>query len=126
MASTDDLNVTDGSIIIPFLPSIGIYDFSCDINARGYLFDVRWNGTEKAWYFDLYDDLKNVIGINNKIVLGCFIGRRHDHVLFREGVFVATDLSGAKKEFGFDDVGTRCIVQYVPVLELIYRSSQVP
>jgi len=126
MPSTDDLNVTDGSIVIPFVPSVGIYDFTCDINARGYLFYVRWNGAEKAWYFDIYDDQQNVVGLNNKVVLGAFIGRRHDHILFREGVFVAVDLSGNQQEFDFDGVGTRCIVQYIPVLELIYRANQVP
>ena len=126
MASTDDLTITDGSIVLPFLPSIGVYDFTCSINARTYLFDVRWSGYERAWYFDLYDDASNIVGLNNKIVLGAFIGRRHDHVLFREGVIIAADLSGKHQEFGFDDVGTRCIVQYVPVLELIYRSRQVP
>lgn len=124
MAQTDDTNVTDGAVIIPFRPSIGVYDFNCDINARSYTFDVKWSGREKAWYFDLYDVAGNVVAINNKIVLGCFIGRRFDHVLFREGVFVAADLTRQKQEFGFDDVGTSKIVQYVPVLELIYRANQ--
>lgn len=120
-------NVVDGAIILPFRPSVGSYDFTCAINQRTYVWFARWNTRDKAWMLDISDENSKPIIVGVKVVLGAFLGRmRQDVPLFTEGVLVATDLSinhnnGQGKEAGFDDFGTRVIVQYIPILEWLFR-----
>lgn len=106
-------------IIIPFEPSIGHYRFSTTISNTEYIFDVRWNSRDSAWYFDLleFDETPIIMGV--KIVLGTYLGRRCTHALFYNGVFVAIDTSNEGREAGFDDLGTRVTIRYYPAEDLI-------
>lgn len=106
---------------LPFLGGIGYYRFSTTIDGASYLFDVRWNSRDAAWYFDVLEADETPIAHGLKLVLGCYIGRRLPHPLVRDGVLVAVDLSGAAREATFDDLGTRVVVEWIPVLELIRR-----
>lgn len=122
MASAD-VNVVTNDITIPFQPSLANYSFGCAINDVTYLFEVRWNDRALAWYFSLAETDTTPIISGIKIVLGAYLGRQCSHDLFKGGVFVAVDTSGKEAEAGFDDMGVRVIVKYIPVLELIRRLS---
>lgn len=126
-------NVVTGASIIPFQPSIANCDFDCAINGVTYNFRQRWNDRAAlyspsgelvvagAWYFDVTAADQTPIISGVKIVLGAYLGRQSNDPLFTQGVFTAWDSSGGTIEAGFDDLTTRVIVQYIPVLELIRR-----
>lgn len=111
------------SIQIPVLPSVGSYRFATVIETVAYIFDVRWNTRDQAWYLDVLEVDETPIMRGMKILLGVYLGRRSSHPLFMNGVLVASDMSAQGKEAGFDDLGTRVLLQYIPVLDLIQRIS---
>lgn len=106
---------------LPFSPSIGQYTFTATIETVQYVFNVRWNTRDSAWYFDVLEADTTPIVYGLKIVLGTYIGRRTNHPLFNDGVIVAVDLSGQETDAGFDDLGIRVALQYIPALDLIIR-----
>jgi len=133
-------NVLGGAVTLPFVPSVGNYDFDTAINGIPYHFNVLWNtrdadpdnGIEGAWYFDVLDASSNPIVTQMKVVLGAFIGRLSSDPLFTTGCIIAIDTSGKEQEAGYDDIGVnadgttnRVLVKWVPVLELQYQKSQV-
>ena len=106
---------------IPLKASIGYYRLGTSIGGTHYLLDVRWNVSAAAWYVDFFEADETAIILGVKIVLGAYLGRRSNHALFTNGVFVAMDMSNQGQEAGFDDLGSRVLVQYIPVVELIRR-----
>lgn len=106
-------------LILPFEPTITPYRFTCPIGDSPYHFDVRWNGWNAAWYFDLREIDETPIARGIKIVIGTYLGRKFSHPLFADGVFIAHDVSGARKDPGLDDLGTRVPVMYASNDEVI-------
>ena len=116
--------------ILPAVPSEGNYDFGTTIEQVGYIIAIQWNTRDKtidddgnvlvdgAWYFSVYDVANNPIQTGIKIVLGTFLGKRANHPLFTNGVFIARDMSGQEKDPGFDDLGARVQFFYVPNIDL--------
>lgn len=90
---------------IPLVPSVPNYRRTTTIEDSTYIFDVRWNARESAWYFDLLEEDETPIRIGLKIVLGTFIGRTCHHPLFQAGAFIALDSSGENRDPGLDDLG---------------------
>ena len=116
---------TAEAVILPCKPSIGIYTVGTTLLGDDYTFKFAWNEREDgdvgAWRMSIYDTNGSTIAAGIKVVLGAFLGSRIDHQLFRDGVLIAVDLSSDERDAGFDDLGARVVIQYVPVLELIYR-----
>jgi hypothetical protein len=108
---------------IPFQPSIAYYRFGTPIDDASYVFDVRWNSREQAWYFDILEANLTPILYGTKIVLGTYLGRRCEHRLFNRGVFVAIDTTDKGREAAFDDLGTRVLVRYIPTDDLLVLLS---
>jgi hypothetical protein len=104
---------------IPFEPSIPFYRFSTAVENTEYFFDVRWNGRDRAWYFDISTINEIVVASGLKIVLGTFIGRTTEHELFRNGVFVAWDTSDQGLDATFDDLNTRVLVYWLSIEEVL-------
>jgi hypothetical protein len=113
------------SVIVPFVGSIANYRFGTQIQGTTYIFDVYWNSRDAAWYFHVRDISETMIQAGIKIVLGAYLGRRSNDPLFRDGVFVAVDLANKGQEAGFDDLGSRVLVQYIPAEELMVRLSKI-
>jgi hypothetical protein len=111
------------SVQLPVVPSIGNYRFATAIETVNYIFEVRWNTRDAAWYLNVLESDETPIIYGAKVVLGAYIGRRVDHPLFNDGVLVASDTSGAGLDAGFNDFGTRVLLQYVPILDLVQRIS---
>ena len=113
--------MADG-VILPLKPSIANYRVGTTLDGTAYVFDVRWNGRDAAWYLDVRDAEANIIRRGIRIVLGALLGRRCTDPRFPRGVLFASDLSGEQREAGFDDLGTRVRVYfYTPAeyLELV-------
>lgn len=106
------------ALVIPFVPSIAFYRVATTINSTQYIFDVRWNTRDSAWYFDVLEEDETPIVRGVKVVLGCLLGRNTDHPLFRQGVIVAADLSDSGRDAGFDDFGTRVQVMRLELNEV--------
>lgn len=105
-------------IILPFQPSTPFYDFSTDIDKQSVTFDVHWNARDTAWYFDVYDDVGRPIVSGVKVVRGVYLGRRARRSIFATGALFAVDVSGQKRDAGFDDLGARVQVIYASDFEL--------
>lgn len=93
--------------ILPFVPGNANYRLATTLDGDPYILDVRWNGRDGAWYFDLLEEDETPIVHGLKIVLGGYIGRYVDHLLFKNGVFFAVDTSGQRLPPTLDDLGTR-------------------
>lgn len=104
---------------LPLRPSVGYYRFATPIGDSTYIFDVRWNTTEEAWYVNIHEQDQTPIVYGIKIVLGTYLGRRINHRLFRQGVFVAADTTDEGQDATFDDLGVRVVVRYIPQDDLL-------
>lgn len=107
------------AVDLPFVPSIPFYRMGTTLNGSQYIFDLRWNGRDAGWYMDISEQDETPIVNGIKIVLGCYLGRRCSHTLFRDGVFVAIDTAGTRTDAGIDDLGTRVIVRYFTIEEVV-------
>lgn len=105
-------------IVLPFLPSVPFYTFTTTIEEKPYLFRVRWNGRDSAWYFDVETDDGQVIRQGVKVVLGTYLGRASAEEFFTQGVLWAFDTTSQAKDATFDDIGTRVQVRYYSALEV--------
>lgn len=98
--------------LIPLVPSVGFYRFSTALDGVDYIFDVRWNARDNAWFFDLLDVDEIMIRAGSKIVLGTLPGRRSAHADFPGGAFFVTDTSNAGLDATYEDLGTRVTLTY--------------
>ncbi len=103
---------------LPLVPSIPSYDFATVLDGVSYVFSVYWNARDDAWYFDLLADDETPIRHGIKIALGSPLGRRSRSPLFPRGLLLAEDLSGEERDAGFDDLGTRVVVYFLPLADL--------
>lgn len=92
---------------IPFKTSINNYRLSISITNDVFLFDVRWNAFDEAWYFDLRQEDETLILGGIKIVLGMSIGRTCNHAFFKSNILQVIDTTDSKLDAGYDDLGAR-------------------
>ena len=111
--------------ILPVVPSIAFYRIGVTIEDVHYVMDFQWNSTESAWYFDMYDLDENPIIVGVKVVLGAFLGRTANALPFKDGILVAVDTTRKGKEAGFDDLGTRVELRYLPTLDFMSNLAEV-
>lgn len=109
------------SLELPLLPKFSNYRFGVTIETVSYLFDFRWNTRDRAWYMDVRKVNEEAIVLGAKVVLGTYLGRRSNHRLFKRGVFVVVDTDGSGLDATYDDFGTRIVISYIPIMELLFR-----
>lgn len=105
-------------IQLPFTSTSANYDLRTVIDDVPYTFETRWNGFDKAWYVNIYEDDGTLIVPSVKLVLGCYLAKTVSHRLFRTGVFVVVDTSGKRRDATIDDLGTRVQVRRYTVPEI--------
>lgn len=98
--------------ILPFVPSDPHYTFDTTIVDEQVFFEVRWNERDSAWYFDMYDANGGPMALGVKVVLGAYLGRQSPHPWFSENVLAAIDTTLSNVDPGFDDLGTRVLIQH--------------
>lgn len=103
---------------LPFIQSDNNYRLQVPLSGVLYLFDVRWNDRDSAWYMDMYEADETPILLGVKLVLGNILGRRSRHLFFVQHLLRVVDTSGSGKDAGFDDLGSRVQVMHIPVSEL--------
>lgn len=105
--------------VLQFRPGVGWYRFGAILRNEEYVFDVRWNLRDNAWYFDVLEIDETPIVLGIKVVLGVYFGRRSNHPLFRDGAMVARPTGKDRSEPGFLDLGSRVQVWYFTRQELV-------
>jgi hypothetical protein len=108
-----------GSIITGFIPNDANYNFTTTLNEVNYKFDVHFNVSDDAWYFDMSDADGKVIIANVKVLLNVLFGRRCPHPFFDENVLVAIDTTTDDKEATFEDLGIRVFIKHMTKGEYI-------
>ncbi len=94
--------------IIPLIPSANNYRLRVPIGGPVYLFDVRWNSRESAWYFDLSKENETPIASSIKMVVGQNISApRYTDAFFKIWMFTVIDTSGKNLDPAYDDLGAR-------------------
>ena len=104
--------------ILPVIPGVEHYEFETELDGTGYVFDVKWNARDDAWYLGAADLDGAPIFDGQKIVLGAYIGRTFRHRLVSAGALVAVDMSSAGIDATFDDFGTRVLLTHWTGYEL--------
>lgn len=106
------------AVIVPFEPSIPNYRFSTTLLSQTYVFDVRWNARDDAWYFDILDSANSPILHGVKIVLGALLGGRCVDPRFPAGRFMACDMTDSGTEAKYDDLGVRVLIYFMSYDEI--------
>ncbi len=97
---------------IPFITSDNNYRLAVPLDGVNYLFDVRWNSRDAAWYISILTESEEYIGAGLKLVLGTRIGHSNPHPFFREHTLVLQDTSGEDRDPAYDDLGARVILTH--------------
>lgn len=98
----------------------GDFQFGTTLENTPYVFRFQWVARDSAWYMSIFDVSSKPLAQGIKVVLGTYLGARYITVpLFQDGVIVAVDLSDMQADAGYADFGTRVIVKYVTVTELL-------
>lgn len=103
---------------LPLVASIPNYRVGITLDGTSFLFDVRWNAREDAWFFDVLTEDETELRTGIKIVLGAALGKRTANPDYPPGLLLASDLSGEQREATFDDLGIRVAVYYYSPEEL--------
>lgn len=102
---------------LPLDSAAPFYEMGTVIDGVSYWFNMKWNGREECWYFDLWDTEKDPIISGIKIVLGALLGRNCTDPRFPNGAFFASDLSGAGRDATIDDLGVRVKLYFRPAAD---------
>jgi len=104
--------------ILPFDSASPNYRMGTVLDGVNYLFDVRWNTRDGAWYFDVLKSDETILRSGIKVVIGAFLGDHTVHADWPNGVFVAKDESGANQDARYDDLGTRIKVYFLTAADV--------
>lgn len=103
------------SVRLPVNSAAPHYRFSVTLEGKLLTFELRWNERSEAWFLSLFDADGAPIFSGRRVVLGAnLLGRSADARLPR-GILLAHDTSGASRDAGRDDLGTR--------VEVVFSSS---
>lgn len=110
---------------IPIQQSEANYRIGVTLVGVAYWFDFRWNVRDSAWFLDVYDATQVPIWVGIKCVIGTYLGRACQQLPFTDGALMCFDTSGAGKDAGFGDFGTRVRMAYLPTIDLLATQNKV-
>lgn len=100
-----------------FLALDPFFEVATTIDGKQYIFNVRWNDRDGAWYFDLLDETGDPIMSGIKMVLGVLLGRRCVDPRKPNGALFMSDLSNANRDATLTDLGTRVKMYFRPAAD---------
>ena len=103
---------------LDFVPAVPNYRFGTTLDGIPYIFDVRWNGRDRAWYFDLLEEDETIIITGITVVLGAILDGRSAADSIPLGAIIAADLASSGTDATFDDIGDRVGVYFYTAAEL--------
>lgn len=105
--------------LIPVEPSTPFQTFGTTLDGDHFVFEFRWNGRAGVWYMDIRDEDEDPIKLGVAVVLGVPLGRRCTDPRFPRGVLWAYDTSGAGRDPGIDDLGSRVLIYFLTAEEYL-------
>lgn len=108
---------------LPFDSSRVFYSLDVELEEREYHFDVRFNGRDGAWYFDVSTGEGVWLRHGVKIVLGIALCGRVSHEDRWPGMLMAFDQSGQGLDADAAALGARVIVVYFTADEVIEAAT---
>ena len=105
---------------LPLFASTPNYRIRCPLDGVLYIFDVRWNVRDSAWYMDVLQQDETPIRNGMKIVLGGNMGRASTDPFFQKYMLTAVDLTNSGRDATLDDIGVRVVVTVQSVTDILY------
>lgn len=114
--------------IIPLVPALGNYRLGTALptfngvdwnTTQNYIFDVRYNSRELAWYLNVRDIDEKLIRGGIKLVTGVYLGRTCVHPLFRSGALVLRPVGSDRRDATYWDLGLRLKLWYFTQAEVV-------
>jgi hypothetical protein len=93
------------------------FTFRKDLDGADYFFKVEWN-QRSGWYLGLSDAEGEVIFSPKKLAVNWNLLRTVTDDRRPPGMLKLLDLSEQNLECGYNDLGQRCVLVYVPLAEL--------
>ena len=97
-------------VSIPLVTSQNNYRLAVPLQNETFLFDVRCNTRDAAWYFDLRREDETPILMNNKVVVGARPGHSSNDSFYKTRVMQVVDISDTGVDPSYDELGTRVLV----------------
>lgn len=104
---------------IPLTPSDTNYELRLSLDNEVFLFGVRWNSRDEAFYLDIKKSDGTPVLLGIKLVLGVPLGRTRNRPFFVNHFLKMVDTSGEKRDATFDDIGSRVFLMHLTRSELI-------
>ena len=104
---------------IPLTPAATNYRLRVPLDDQLYLFDIRWNSRDQAFYMDVLNIDETPIVHGLKLVLGASPGRTRAHKFFIDHMFRMIDSTGEGVDATFDDIGKRVNLLHLSRLTLM-------
>jgi hypothetical protein len=105
-------------VTIPLRNDLTSFDFVVELDGVSYTLDCKWNYRAEAWFLSLYDADGQPISVGIRLVVGFPLGKRCKSSRMPPGVLQAQDTSGAKRDPGLEDLGSRVQLYYFSADEL--------
>jgi hypothetical protein len=94
------------------------YSQITDLDGTDYVLTFEWNNRDQAWYLSIADINGDPIVTSLRLVPEWRLLRRVIDERRPQGELFLHDESGAGLPPGFEDLGTRCTLFYVPAADL--------
>lgn len=104
---------------IPLDPSATNYRLRVPLDNETYLFDVRWNSRDAAYYVDIRQQDETPVALGLKLVLGVNIGRTYNHPFFQKHLLRMVDSSDDRLDATYDDIGRRVFLMHTSFAEIV-------
>lgn len=100
---------------LPVQTTLANFSFQTDMDGKTYGLQFTWNERFGAWFMSLFDVNGNPLVCGVRVVVDFPLAHRGTNPALPPGIIIAQDTTGAHQDPGLNDLGTRCIVQYVAV-----------
>lgn len=106
------------SLTIPLNADDENFEFTCELDAQTYGFQLRWNAEADAWFISLFSAEGEAIYLSQRLVADWpLFGRCTDARMF-PGLLMGMDTTGAGADPGRYDIGSRFLLLYTPFDDL--------
>ena len=90
------------------------YDYQIALGSLTYRLVFRWRERTGSWYLSVYDSDDSALILNKRLVIDYPLLWRHTGRKPTGGYLILLDTDNAKQECGFQDLGHRCKLCWIP------------
>src|SRR5712664_3067557 len=89
------------------------YSFRCQLGARYFNLEFRWNPREASWGFVISDAAGNLLAAE-KVVVGSALTIHQVDARLPAGELIAIDTAGTDLDPGLTELGARVVLTFTP------------